>query len=119
MVAFLLNNKISVYSALFYVIAGLLLFNCVDSSSIRIDNQSISNGSKYNDFEMKLTNDVIILAIILSLIVLLTIFGNILVIMAIFCDFHLRSPTHLLMGSLAFADFLLGLFFFYKNNICI
>ena len=111
MIAFLLNNKIYVYSAIFYVFAGLLLVNCADISSSSTDNKSISNGSKNNDFEIKLTNDVIMLAIILSMIVLLTIFGNMLVIMAIFCDFHLRSPTHLLMGSLAFADFLFAALF--------
>lgn len=50
----------------------------------------------------------VLLAIFLILLLLLTILGNILVLLAIFVDFHLRSPTHYLMGSLAVADLLLG-----------
>jgi hypothetical protein len=61
--------------------------------------------------DFKLTNETIILALILSSIVILTVFGNILVLLAIFFDFHLRSPTHYLMGSLALADLLLGSYF--------
>ena len=47
-------------------------------------------------------------AIPLAIIILLTIFGNILVLIALCIDFALRSPTHLLMGNLACADLLLG-----------
>jgi len=50
----------------------------------------------------------ILLIIFLVLLALSTIFGNIFVILAIFVDFHLRSPTHYMMGSLALADLLLG-----------
>lgn len=50
----------------------------------------------------------ILIAACLSLIVVLTIAGNILVLIALCCDFALRSPTHLLMGNLACADLLLG-----------
>ncbi|CAF0768258.1 unnamed protein product [Adineta ricciae] len=50
----------------------------------------------------------ILIAICLSTIVILTIVGNILVLIALCCDFALRSPTHLLMGNLACADLLLG-----------
>jgi hypothetical protein len=46
--------------------------------------------------------------ICLSIIVFLTILGNILVLIALCVDFALRSPTHLLMGNLACADLLLG-----------
>ncbi|CAF5118736.1 unnamed protein product, partial [Rotaria magnacalcarata] len=49
----------------------------------------------------------ILIAICLSIIILLTILGNILVLIAICIDFALRSPTHLLMGNLACADLLL------------
>lgn len=44
----------------------------------------------------------------LSVIILLTIFGNILVLTAVVLDPVLRSPTHLLMVNLACADLLLG-----------
>lgn len=50
----------------------------------------------------------ILIALCLSIIVLLTILGNILVLIALCIDFALRSPTHLLMGNLACADLLLG-----------
>ena len=50
----------------------------------------------------------ILIAISLSIICLLTILGNILVLIALCIDFALRSPTHLLMGNLACADLLLG-----------
>jgi len=50
----------------------------------------------------------ILIAFCLSIIVFLTILGNILVLIALCVDFALRSPTHLLMGNLACADLLLG-----------
>ncbi len=59
----------------------------------------------------------ILIALCLSIIILLTILGNILVLIALCIDFALRSPTHLLMGNLACADLLLGNHFFVKKNI--
>lgn len=109
---FLFNNKIHTTS--FHVITGLLVnyVECTSSSSPpspSFRNQTTINNSNETNIELtKLTNHVVILALILSSIVLLTVFGNILVLLAIFFDFHLRSPTHYLMGSLAFADFLIG-----------
>jgi hypothetical protein len=50
----------------------------------------------------------ILIALCLLTIILLTILGNILVLIALCIDFALRSPTHLLMGNLACADLLLG-----------
>jgi len=50
----------------------------------------------------------ILIAFCLSIIIILTILGNILVLIALCIDFALRSPTHLLMGNLACADLLLG-----------
>jgi hypothetical protein len=50
----------------------------------------------------------ILIIFCLSIIILLTILGNILVLIALCIDFALRSPTHLLMGNLACADLLLG-----------
>ncbi|CAF2092342.1 unnamed protein product [Rotaria magnacalcarata] len=51
----------------------------------------------------------ILVAFCLSIIIALTILGNILVLIALCVDFALRSPTHLLMGNLACADLLLGI----------
>jgi hypothetical protein len=50
----------------------------------------------------------LLIAFCLSIIIVLTILGNILVLTALCIDFALRSPTHLLMGNLACADLLLG-----------
>ncbi len=50
----------------------------------------------------------ILISLCLSIIILLTILGNILVLIALCIDLALRSPTHLLMGNLACADLLLG-----------
>ena len=50
----------------------------------------------------------VLIAVCLSIIILLTILGNILVLIALCINFALRSPTHLLMGNLACADLLLG-----------
>ena len=49
------------------------------------------------------------LAIFLICLDLLTVVGNSFVVLAIIFDLHLRSPTHYLMGSLAIADFLIGM----------
>ncbi|UJR26700.1 hypothetical protein I4U23_008016 [Adineta vaga] len=51
----------------------------------------------------------ILITVCLSIIILLTILGNILVLIALCVNFALRSPTHLLMGNLACADLLLGI----------
>ncbi|CAF0968055.1 unnamed protein product [Adineta steineri] len=51
----------------------------------------------------------ILITFCLTIIILLTILGNILVLIALCIDFALRSPTHLLMGNLACADLLLGI----------
>lgn len=50
----------------------------------------------------------VFIAFCLSVIIILTVLGNILVLIALCIDFALRSPTHLLMGNLACADLLLG-----------
>lgn len=59
----------------------------------------------------------IFIALSLSMIILLTILGNILVLIALSIDFALRSPTHLLMGNLACADLLLGKMICYSLRI--
>ena len=50
----------------------------------------------------------VLLAIFLIFLIITTVFGNMLVVMAILINIHLRSPTHLFMGSLAIADLLVG-----------
>lgn len=85
---------------------------------IGLDNSSSSNGhthtlntsSSTSDYVVELTVKNVLLAFFLISLGLSTILGNTFVLLAIFVDFHLRSPTHYLMGSLALADLLLGLF---------
>ena len=60
------------------------------------------------DYVVELTAQNVLLALFLISLGLSTVFGNTFVLLAIFIDFHLRSPTHYLMGSLALADLLLG-----------
>ncbi len=52
----------------------------------------------------------VLLILFLIVLAVLTVFGNCLVILAILVDFHLRSPAYFLMGSLARADLLLGIY---------
>ena len=65
-------------------------------------NVTISSASELSIFEN------VCLIIFLVLLDLLTVVGNSLTILAILLDYHLRSPTHFLMGSLAMADLLIG-----------
>ena len=60
----------------------------------------------FEPFQFTLKN--VFLVLFLFCLGVVTIFGNIIVILAIFVDFRLRQPTHYLMGSLALADLLLG-----------
>lgn len=69
---------------------------------------SASGAGAAGDYVVELTVKNVLLAVFLISLGLLTILGNTFVLLAIFIDFHLRSPTHYLMGSLAVADLLLG-----------
>ena len=74
-----------------------------------------NSSNRFNASMSELPNEFytnILLAIFLIALALLTVFGNIMVILAIVFDIHLRSPTHYLLGSLAIADLLLGKFRF-------
>ncbi len=68
------------------------------------DTHRIFGSSNFTGF----TLENVLLAAFLICLALATILGNIFVLLAIFVDFHLRSPTHYMMGSLAMADLLLG-----------
>lgn len=50
----------------------------------------------------------LLLAVALSVIVLLTIGGNLLILAAVLFNSNLRGPTHILIANLAVADLLLG-----------
>lgn len=82
-------------------------------SFISVQNQSngnfsatLSNGSMTEHSRSLIFT--VLLASCLAVIMLLTILGNILVLIALYINLALRSPTHLLMGNLACADLLLG-----------
>lgn len=81
-------------------------FHLNETNFFDIPNHNCSNTlcKMLSSFPFKNT----MLALFLISLGLLTVLGNILVLLAIFVDFHLRSPTHYLMGSLAIADLLLG-----------
>ena len=64
-------------------------------------NNSMEQGIKPLEIRWEVT-------VILSIIVLLTVCGNILVIGAIMTSSNLRGPTHILIANLAVADLLLG-----------
>ncbi|CAF0802786.1 unnamed protein product [Didymodactylos carnosus] len=69
----------------------------------------IIDNSTGNDGLTRPLYGTILVAICLCIIILLTIIGNIIVLIALSINFALRSPTHLLMGNLALADLLLGI----------
>lgn len=50
----------------------------------------------------------LIVTIILSIIVLLTVGGNVLILSAVLASTSLREPNHILIANLAVADLLLG-----------
>jgi hypothetical protein len=54
------------------------------------------------------SSEYILLALFLFSLLMFTIFGNLLVLLALYADSRLRLPSHYLMGSLAIADLLLG-----------
>jgi len=80
------------------ILIGNLTLNNVTLSSATI-------ATKINCFSFQN----ILLVIFLIALGILTILGNVLVLLAILTDFHLRSPSHYLMGSLAMTDLLLGI----------
>lgn len=58
-----------------------------------------------------------LLAILLTCICLLTIFGNVLVVVAVCTKKYLRNPTGYLIVSLAFADLIVGLVVMPLNSL--
>lgn len=87
------------------------------NSTIKLLEQNDNKSAIFYIMEIKFNLQNILLLLFLILLEILTVFGNILVLMAIFVDFHLRSPAHYLMGSLATADLLLGMLVFPFSSI--
>ncbi|CAF1075321.1 unnamed protein product [Adineta steineri] len=86
----------------------------LDQIILNYSNDSLSSSSALQIFNSNIIPTrpfiwTILIAVCLSIIVILTVVGNILVLIALCFDFALRSPTHLLMGNLACADLLLGI----------
>ena len=65
------------------------------------------NGSLPFDVQV-LDPSTLIVALVLSVIVLLTVGGNVLILSAVMANSNLRVPTHILIANLAVADLLLG-----------
>ena len=65
------------------------------------------NGSLPFDVQV-LDPSTLIVALVLSVIVLLTVGGNVLILSAVMANSNLRGPTHILIANLAVADLLLG-----------
>ena len=84
-----------------------LLLNNATNNLDNMDRTWEQNMLNENTVLLTIQNTLLILFLIG--VALTTIIGNILVLLAIFVDFHLRSPTHYLMGSLATADLCLGI----------
>jgi hypothetical protein len=81
-----------------------------ENSNFSLNISFHNNVTSHNPFEsFELSVGRVFLAIFLIGLEFLTISGNVLVLLSIFVDFHLRSPSHFLMGSLAIADLMLGL----------
>lgn len=85
-------------------ISGSSTLNIINNASSPT-NQTTMGAS---DYMVEFTVQNVLLAFFLISLGLSTVLGNTFVLLAIFVDFHLRSPTHYLMGSLALADLLLG-----------
>lgn len=95
------------------IMISLEKFSKIENFTAHLSNvQSQSNLSNNileatsDPFEFTLKN--VFLVLFLLCLGVVTIFGNIIVLLAIFVDFRLRQPTHYLLGSLALADLLLG-----------
>jgi hypothetical protein len=80
-----------------------ILYNNFTVINLTLSSATIATKINYFSFQY------ILLAFFLIALSILTIFGNVLVLLALLADFHLRSPSHYLMGSLAMTDLLLGI----------
>ena len=91
------------------VIASSLSINStIVSAFLEQRHPNESNILYYTESPYEFSVKNILLVLFLVVLAVSTICGNTFVILAIFVDFHLRLPTHYMMGSLALADLLLG-----------
>lgn len=67
-----------------------------------------SHGNESTGWEFSCDWPSLTVASLLSVIVLLTIGGNLLILAAVLFNSNLRGPTHILIANLAVADLLLG-----------
>ncbi|CAF0855122.1 unnamed protein product, partial [Didymodactylos carnosus] len=89
---------------------SMVEYHAILTDTINITFQNIfNNNSTVDNGLLRPLYVTILIAFCLSCIILLTIIGNIVVLLALCINFALRSPTHLLMGNLALADLLLGI----------
>ena len=101
-----MNDFVTILPALPSADNLTLIFSQYEANTNK--NATIYLTSLFSDdpFEFSFKN--VLLALFLISLGIVTVFGNIIVLLAIFVDFRLRQPTHYLMGSLALADLLLG-----------
>ncbi|XP_060903832.1 alpha-1A adrenergic receptor-like [Labrus mixtus] len=76
-------------------------------SQVNFTNNSSSGGNNTQPSEVDLTR-AIPLGLVLGAFIVFAIMGNILVILAVVCNRHLRTPTNYFIINLAIADLLLG-----------
>lgn len=96
---------------------GYSLLTEEDESRTLFHNTSIDNKTIDGEYAIEFSDPVFVLkAVGLGLMIILTIFGNMLVIASVLPSPTLRTPTHSLIVNLAVADLLLGEFF--RINLC-
>lgn len=77
------------------------------SSQLDVVAGALSNGSRGNHTAVVLSR-AIPLGLVLGAFIVFAIVGNILVILSVVCNRHLRTPTNYFIINLAIADLLLG-----------
>lgn len=76
--------------------------------TILSDNYTMASVNESYYHEPVPLHQAIITGILLATVIFMTVAGNLLVLLAVFVNSHLRSTTHIFIGNLAVADLLLG-----------